>query len=167
MKAIFFLLLFGASSLLAEVSIKAGNFKFIPAKPWVVQEPSSHMVKGQLTHNAKGPVLKIYHFGEGQGGGVDANIKRWQKQFEGEVKVAPELKTYGKQQVAIVTMEGTFLEGSIMQRNKTPRPGWTLLGAIIPHPSGDVFLKVAGPTADITKAKKDFEALIDSAFPKK
>ena len=66
MKAILFLFLFGASSLLAEVSIKAGNFKFIPTAPWVVQEPGSHMVKGALTHTAKGPLVKIYHFGEGR-----------------------------------------------------------------------------------------------------
>ncbi len=166
MKAILFLLMIGASSLLAEVSIKAGNFKFIPAAPWVVQEPGSHMVKGALSHTEKGPLLKIYHFGQGQGGGVDANIQRWKKQFDGEVKVAQEEKTYGKQKVAIVVMEGTFLEGGIMQRNKTPRAGWSMLGAVIPHESGDVFFKVAGPTADITKAKKDFEALIASAFPK-
>jgi len=164
MKAILFLFLFGASSLLAEVSIKAGSFKFIPTAPWVVQEPGSHMVKGALTHTAKGPLVKIYHFGEGQGGGIEANIKRWQKQFDGEVKVTPEEKNYGKQKVAIVTMDGTFLEGGIMQRNKTPRAGWTLLGAIIPHPSGDVFFKAAGPTAEIMKAKKDFETLIASAF---
>jgi len=167
MKVIFFLLMIGANSLLAEISIKAGNFKFLPTDPWVVQEPGSHMVKGALTHTGKGPLVKIYHFGEGQGGGIDASIKRWKKQFDGEVKVTPEEKTYGKQKVAIVTMNGTFLEGSIMQRNKTPRAGWTLLGAIIPHPSGDVFFKSAGPTADIMKIKKDFERLIASAFPKK
>lgn len=167
MKAIIFLLMFGASSLMAQISIKAGAFEFKPAAPWVVQEPGSHMVKGALTHNAKGPLVKIYHFGEGQGGGVEANIKRWKKQFEGEVKVTSEEKTYGKQKVAIVVMDGTFLEGSIMQRNKTPRAGWSLLGAVIPHPAGDVFFKAAGPTADIMKAKKDFETLIASAFPKK
>lgn len=165
MKAILFLLLTGAGSLLAEVSIKAGSFEFKPAEPWIVQESTSHMVKAALKHSKDGPELKIYHFGEGQGGGVEANISRWKKQFEGEVKVAQEEKAYGKQKVVIVLMEGTFLDGPIMQRNKTPREGWSMLGAVIPHPTGDVFFKVAGPTADITKARKDFESLIASAFP--
>ncbi|YCM42136.1 hypothetical protein V2O64_12570 [Verrucomicrobiaceae bacterium 227] len=146
-------------------AIKAGSFEFQPPEPWVVEEYPSHMVKGALRHSAKAPLLKIFHFGPGRDSGVEANIKRWKKEFEGEVEITPEKKIFGKQEVAIVTMQGVFLDGGIMER-RTEKAGWSLLAAIIPHETGDVTVKVAGPTAEILKMKKDFEALVASAFPK-
>ena len=165
MKAFLLSLIFGVSQLQAVDPIVAGNFEFQPAAPWVAEEYSSHMVKGVLRHSAKAPLLKIFHFGPSRDGGIEANIKRWKKEFEGEIKVTSEEKSYGKQEVAIVTMEGIYLDGGIMER-KTEKVGWTMLGAIIPHESGDVLVKVAGPTAEVMKSKKDFEALIASAFRK-
>jgi hypothetical protein len=164
MKALLFFLL-AASRLFAGETITAGNFIFSPPKPWVVQDTPSHMLKGAATHGEKGPMVKFYHFGTGQGGGVEANVIRWKKQFEGEVKVTPEKLAYDKQEVTIVMMEGTFLDGGIMER-KTSKEGYLLLGAIIPHANGDVFLKVTGPKADLSKAKRDFKKLVASAFTK-
>ena len=163
MKAIYLFFLLAASSLFAGESITAGNFVFTPEKPWVVQDSPSHMLKGVAQYGEKGPLLKFYHFGTGQGGGVEANVTRWKKQFEGEVKVTPEKVTYDKQEVTIVTMEGTYLDGPIMAR-KTPKEGYILLGAIIPHATGDVFLKMTGPKAEMEKSKEDFKKLIASAF---
>lgn len=159
-----FLCLFcGVGLAFGDEAVKAGNFEFEAAAPWVVKEPDNQMVKAALEYGKDGPVLKIYHFGAGQGGGVEANIARWIKQFEGEPKVTPEMKKYGEQQVAIVTMEGTFLDGPMMGK-KTPMEGWSMFGAVIPHATGDVFFKMTGPTEKMTKAKKDFDALVASAF---
>lgn len=151
-------------SLSAGESITAGMFQFTPEKPWVVVDYPSHMVKGALTHGEKGPLLKFYHFGQGQGGGIEANLKRWNKQFEGEAKVTKSEISYGKQKVAIVLMAGTYLDGGIMER-KTPKENYALLGAVIPHAQGDVFLKMTGPAGEIKNAQADLKALINSAFP--
>ena len=96
------------SALSAQDSFKVGNFTFKPEKSWVIGKTSSHMVKAALNHSKKdGPLLKFYHFGEGQGGGVEANIQRWKRQFEnGEAKVLPENKTFGDQKLTVVTMTG-------------------------------------------------------------
>jgi len=163
MKAICLFLLLSVSSLFAGETITAGNFVFTADKPWVVQDSPSHMLKGIAKHGEKGPLLKFYHFGAGQGGGVEANITRWKKQFEGEVEVTPETLTYGEQQVSVVTMAGTFLDGPMMAR-KVPKEGYLLLGAIIPHETGGVFLKMTGPKADVEKSKADFKKLLASAF---
>lgn len=160
--AILLLTIFG---LHADETITAGNFQFTAKKPWVNIDYPSHMVKGAITHGEKGPLLKFYHFGKGQGGGVEANMKRWKKQFEGETKVTQEKVTFGKQEVAIVVMEGTFLDGGIMER-KTPKEGYALLGAVIPHEGGDVFLKMTGPAANVKKSQEDFKKLIATAFAK-
>ena len=165
MKAICLFILLAVSNLFAGESITAGNFVFTPEKPWVVQDSPSHMLKGVAQYGEEGPLLKFYHFGPGQGGGVEANVTRWKKQFEGEVKVTPEKLTYDKQEVAIVMMEGTFLDGPIMAR-KTAKEGYILLGAIIPHENGDVFLKMTGPKVNMVKTKDDFKKLVASAFAK-
>lgn len=159
-----FLCYFCAAGLaLGDKTVEAGDFEFDASSPWVVQEPDNPMVKAALGYGEDGPVVKIYHFGAGQGGGVEANIARWKKQFEGEPEVTPEMKKFGEQQVAIVTMKGTFLDGPMMGK-KTPMKSWSMFGAVIPHETGDVFFKMTGPAEKMSEAKKDFDALVASAF---
>lgn len=146
---------------------KVGDFTFKPGEKWAIGQ-ASPMVKAALNHGKKdGPLLKFYHFGKGQGGGVEANIERWKRQFQnGEAKVTPEEKAFGEQKVTIVTMTGTYMVGPMMSRQKKATPDYMLLGAVIPHPSGDVFLKMTGTAADLKKVKADFDALVASAFEK-
>jgi hypothetical protein len=147
-----------------DTKMTVGKFTFENGDAWV-KAPVTPMVKAAVSHGKEGPVLKFYHFGQGQGGGVAANLQRWKSQFQGEAKVTEEEKTYGEQKVTIVTMTGTYMDGPAFGE-KTPTEGQALLGAVIPHPTGDVFLKMTGPEADITKAKADFEKLLASAFKK-
>lgn len=165
MKAIALMWILSLALLSAEEAFKVGNFTFKADKSWV-EAPTSPMVKAALYHGKKdGPLLKFYHFGQGQGGGVQANIERWKRQFQnGEAKVTPKEMTFGDQKMTVVTMTGTYMVGPMMARDKTPTPGYMLLGAVIPHPSGDVFLKMTGKEADLKNVEKDFEALISSAF---
>jgi len=167
MKMITLLWFFSLAMLTAGEAFKVGNFTFKPGDTWVAGQ-TSPMVKAALHHGKKeGPLLKFYHFGEGQGGGVKANIERWKRQFQnGEAKVVPEEKTFGDQKLTIVTMTGTYMVGPMMSRQKKATPDYMLLGAVIPHPSGDVFLKMTGTEADLKKVKADFEKLIASAFEK-
>ena len=149
-----------------DTKFTVGNFTFKASDSWF-KAPSSPMVKAALNHGKKGgPLLKFYHFGKGQGGGVRANLDRWKGQFQGETKVTPEEKIYGEQKVTIVTMTGTYLVGPPFGGNKVATPDHMLLGAIIPHPDGDVFLKMTAPETELKKVKADFEKLIASAFPK-
>lgn len=166
MKFIAILWALSLSLLSAQEPLKVGNFTFKPAKAWLTA-PNSPMVKATLSHGKKdGPLLKFYHFGQGQGGGVKANLARWEGQFQGEAKVTPEEKTFGDQKITIVTMTGTYLVGPPFGGNKVATPNQMLLGAVIPHPTGDVFLKMTGPEADLKKLKADFDALVASAFEK-
>lgn len=165
MKIILFLWAVSWGLLTAGEPFKVGNFNFKPGDGWVAGA-TSPMVKAALHHGKKdGPLLKFYHFGQGQGGGVEANLKRWKGQFQnGEAKVVSKELVFGDQKVTVVTMTGTYLVGPMMARNKTATPDYMLLGAIIPHPSGDVFLKMLGKEADLKKLEKDFETLVASAF---
>ena len=155
-------IIFSASLIADEGGMTVGHFTFKGGDPWV-KAPTSPMVKAAVSHGKEGPVLKFYHFGQGQGGGIEANLKRWKGQFEGEAKMTREDRTYGGQKVAIVTITGTYLVGPPFGQ-KVATPGQALLGAVIAHPSGDVFLKMTGKEDEVTKTKADFLKLIESAF---
>jgi len=150
------------SSLFAGEEFKVGEFHFEAEKPWILK-PTTPMVKAALTHGEGGVLLKFYHFGKGQGGGVKANFRRWKSQFS-KVEQASEKSLGDENQVLeILEVTGTYLDGPPMARQKTPKENFALLGAVIPHPSGDVFLKMTGPKDLVEKAKADFEALVKSA----
>lgn len=126
------------------------------------------MVKGALSYGKKdGLTVKFYHFGVGQGGGVEANVRRWRGQFEGEAKAETQEKKFGDQVVTMVTISGTYLDGPPFGGAKVAKPGSVMLGAILPHPSGDVFLKMTGAKDEMEKVTADFEALVASAFEEK
>jgi len=142
--------------------IQAGDFQFKAGAPWV-QKEAGGMVKGALAYGETDLVVKFYHFGAGQGGGVAANVKRWKGQFQGESVSEQQEKKHGDQTVTIIKVKGTYLDGPPMGK-KVPRENYALYGAIIPHASGDVFLKMTGSEPEMKKAEEDFRKLVASAF---
>jgi hypothetical protein len=108
--------------------------------------------------------LGVFYFGPGQGGGLEANVDRWVKQFKGtkpeQVKRAD--RSVGGLVVHTVEIaSGTYDAGSMGGGGK-PKENYALLGAIVDAPSGSYFFKLVGPKATAAKAKKPFLALLDS-----
>ena len=155
--------------------LEAGTLTFKAAAPWVAKKEPRRMSAGGFTipgkDGASGVEADFYHFG-GPGGGGDneANIKRWQGQFtpDDDGKL-PEGKreelTLGGKKLLFVTFKGTFLSGSVMDVKRTPLPGYTMTGIIIPSDDGSTFIKIAGPDAAMTAAAENIKALVKSAFP--
>ena len=104
--------------------------------------------------------VTFFFFGETNGGGVDANVQRWLKQFdakEGAGKTSEEQLAGLK--VHLVSTEGTFSSG-MPGGPTTPQANYALLGAIIEHPEGFVFVKMTGPAATVTAAREKFLELL-------
>ena len=109
----------------------------------------------------------VFFFGTGQGGGVDANVKRWVDQFQqpdGKPIVVP--KT-AKQQISglsvtTVDVSGTYTGAGGPMGPKVSKPGYRLLGAIVEAPNGGVFFKLTGPAKTVAAAEKEFQALLRS-----
>jgi hypothetical protein len=156
------------------VSIKVGEFLFQAPDGWVKKAQPRAMSKGGLTFTPSGegfePVdADFYHFGAGQGGGVEANVQRWKGQFdtsEGAPQASEEKLESGGRSATVLHLKGTYLEGGPFQRNKTKRPGYALLGAILPSEAGAVFIKMTGPEKSVEAAKDAFKKLFGSAFQK-
>jgi hypothetical protein len=150
------------------ISVGGNTFK-VPA-PWTEGTPTGMFDKAALNYPIEGGTALIAKLSEFQGGagGVEANVNRWVGQFEGG---KPETKRedlkFGDTQVVLMTLSGTFLDGPPMSSQKTPRPDYTMLGAIIMNADTATFVKLTGPKADVAKAADAFKKLVTSPFPAK
>lgn len=107
--------------------------------------------------------LAVFYFGPGQGGGVDANVARWQSQLESAAGGQPKptrTKVSGLD-VTLVAAEGTYASG-MPGGQQTPKSGWALRGAIAEAPGGAVFFKLVGPKKTVAAAGAGFDALVKS-----
>jgi len=152
-------------------SLKVSEFIFTFSKPWVRQQVVSAMRAGQFTYdhedeNLADVELVIFFFGAGQGGGTQANIDRWVGQFEGTPESKTEEKEMGGKKVILLTAKGTYLEsmGGPFSGNKTPKPDYTMLAAILPSEQGDVFLKLTGPAKSVEAMGDAFMKFTESPF---
>jgi hypothetical protein len=97
------------------------------------------------------------------GGGVDANVERWSKQFEKGASdtTRREERKVGELKVTIVELTGTFASG-MPGADTTPKTDWAMLGAIIETQPQTTFFKLTGPKKTVMAAKADFDKLVAS-----
>ncbi len=146
-----------------------GAFTFHRPAEWKWVEVTSPMRKAQLSVPGASAAADItfFHFGPGGGGGVKANIDRWLGQFhsaEGATKIEPRQIAGAK--VTLVSTEGTFSSG-MPGGPTTPMNDYALLGAIVEHPEGDVFVKMTGPAALVKETREKFLAFVTTALAAK
>jgi len=105
----------------------------------------------------------VFFFGTGQGGGVEENLQRWAGQFEGATTPKKSEKTVNGLKVHLISLSGTYLSPSgPMMQSGGKKPGWSLSGAIVEAPDGNVFFKCVGPAATIQKAQPEIDELLKS-----
>ena len=105
----------------------------------------------------------VFYFGEGEGGGIQANIDRWLGQFEPAPQTPPKPAVRKMNGLRITTIEyaGAYT-GSAMMGAKTSKAGYQLYGAIVEAPGGNVFFKFTGPAKTAAAAKPAFDRLLAS-----
>ena len=114
----------------------------------------------------------VYFFGAGQGGSVEANIERWEGQFQGaDGKLAPAkvVKRTTSRGITITTIDtsGDYsgFGGPLPSGHSVP--GYRLLGAVVDTPGGNIFVKFTGPARTIAANQAKFEQLLTSFQPDK
>jgi len=114
--------------------------------------------------SGEGAECAVYYFGPGQGGGVDANLERWTREFDPLQKHDVRKLKPGGVDATRIQASGTYVAHSMRSPGATPapKPDWALLGAIVNGPNGDVFFKLTGPDATVNAAARDFDALLKS-----
>lgn len=111
--------------------------------------------------------LAVFYFGPGQGGSVDANIKRWTGQFKDAKKEdiqRTERSVNDLAQHIVEVGKGTF-SGMRMGPHAPAsgsKPDQGMLGAVVEAPSGKYFFKMTGPSKTVTRNRAAFYGLLDS-----
>jgi len=113
----------------------------------------------------------VNFFGQGQGGGVEANIERWRGQVRGSdgspATAKIDKRTLRGIPITVIDTSGSYTGmGGPMAASK-PVAGYRLIGAIVEGPGGSVFFKLTGPTKTIAAQQKNFEQLLASIQPDK
>lgn len=152
------------------VEFSVGGFAFERPEGWRWVVPTSAMRRAELSLENVGTGEKaevtFFHFGKGQGGGVDSNIARWISQFSEPIEqIAPRVEAgmAGGTRITFVRAEGTFQSG-MPGGPTTPLPGFALHGAILEDPAGgDVFVKMTGPKSLVDGAATAFESMVKRA----
>ena len=137
-------------------------------KTWSLSAGKSSMTKASMTYlidgKPTGPSADFLHFGQGQGGGVQANLDRWKKQFQGSPTTKEETRKVGERSWHFVRIDGTFLKGRPFGP-KAPVADQRMLGAIVEDAGGTVFVKLVDGQAAVSEAvEKAFIKLIESAL---
>lgn len=91
------------------------------------------------------------------GGGIDANITRWQGQF---AQAKPDIKTIqvAGRESRWVDIRGDFR--SDVGNRPGPIPNWRMLGVAIPMGRTDFYIKLTGPRDKITEIESDFRSMV-------
>ena len=114
--------------------------------------------------------LAVYYFGPGQGGGVEANVRRWLGQFlkadgsplSGADADRGEEEIRGLR-VTTLDVSGTYLFKPFpMAPRATPLPGYRMLAAIVQGPDAPIFFKLTAPAKTVSAAAPEFRKLIAS-----
>jgi len=127
---------------------------------WKTGDPKPMRAATYLVEDAE---CVVYFFGQGQGGGIQANIDRWQGQFS-QPNGQPVTGKTGKRTIhglPVTTVEVAGNYGG-MGGAGAAKPGYRMLGAIVENPGGNIFLKFTGPAKTITANQAKFDQLLNS-----
>lgn len=148
--------------------VEAAALRFELPSSFEREPPASPMRLAQaVIAGEAGPgELAVFHFGAGQGGGVEANFERWLAQVERPPGAAePNRGSFeaGELNVQWIEAAGTMLPSGMGTGPKEPQPGSRLLGAVVEGAGGPWFFKLTGPDATVAAAREPFLAMLRGA----
>lgn len=142
-----------------EASI--GGFKFTVPPDWKEQPPKSQFVLGEFAISGEGGPARLTL--SSAGGGLDANLERWQGQFQrGPDDPEPRQSeiVFDGQKGTLIELAGTFTD---MFSGGNPNRNWRMLGAAIPLGPTNFFVKLTGPQATVTAQREAFVKFVETA----
>lgn len=161
------LLVLGADEPTQE--IRAGGVTFSVPKSWKVEKPSSQMRVSQLKispEKGDDEPAEFYVVAlRGGGGGVEGNLARWQKMFEGEGGKPAEIKSEKRKtkdgEVTFAEISGHYVAAVMPGRpEKHDKANWRMLGGIVLTEDTGYFFRLVGPDKTVKAAKPAFEAML-------
>jgi len=158
----------------AAARVAGAPLVFTAPAGWSSEAPSNTMRKAQFrapraAGDGEDGECVVFYFGEGGGGGVDANLERWCGQFaqpdgsNSSAKLVRSERSVNGMKVHEVELAGTFVAetspGSGVRVNK---PDFALRGAIVESDHGAYFVKFTGPAATVAQQADAFRSLVST-----
>jgi hypothetical protein len=137
----------------------------VPAE-WETQAPKSRIIEREYSLKTEGDAeSKTRVTLMAAGGGVDANIKRWEGQFSGGNDAKVEKMSVAGQTVHFIQLDGTYKEtmgGGPFSGGKTVmREDYAMLGGIIEMKDGrQYFIKMIGPESEVEPQREAFKQML-------
>lgn len=134
----------------------------------VPPETGKRLAQFKITTPGEGMTAEVivYYFGKGEGGTAEANIERWQGQFVGTENrpVTPAVERFQSNGMAVTTAElhGAYARGIGVGPVGVPKPGQTLLAAVVESPEGNLIIQLHGKAPSVLAHKEAFLAFIRS-----
>ena len=125
----------------------------------------------ELTGDDAPAEVVIFYFGEGSGGGVEANLARWFGQFEQPDRSSTRdratitERTVNGLKLTVADMHGTFVapvRPGAPRRNNNNRPGYRMIATIAEGGTGPWYIRVLGPEATMAKWEASIEDFLSS-----
>ncbi|PWB53743.1 MAG: hypothetical protein C3F18_07085 [Nitrosomonadales bacterium] len=137
---------------------------------WTMVPPATDKRLAQFKITAPGEGMTaeviVYYFGKGEGGTAEANIERWQGQFIGAENrpVTPAVNRFQSNGMTVTTAElhGAYARGIGVGPVGVPKPGQTLLAAVVETPEGNLIIQLHGKAASVNAQKEAFLAFVRS-----
>ena len=158
---------------LGLLAAEAGGVKFDAPSAWTStpkpMRTANYTIPAAAGDSQDGE-LAVFYFGPGQGGGVEANVRRWLGQFVnedgsplGSDDATRTEQEVGGLQVTILDVSGTYLFKPFpMAPRATPLPGYRMLAAIVQGPDAPIFFKLTAPSKTAAGAEAGFRDVIAS-----
>lgn len=157
-------------TLLAIVLVAAGLTYDAPAE-WTSKPSSSSMRAAvwELAGDDAPAEVVIFYFGQGGGGGTQANLDRWLGQFEQpdgsstREKATIAERTVNGLELTIADIRGTYVapvRPGAQQRNNSA--GYRMIAAVVEGGAGPWYIRVLGPEATVAKWKTSVDAFFSS-----
>ncbi len=159
-----------AGSLLGGHEVEAAGLKLEVPSAWRPLPPrQSGLVKRAAQMEIPGAAgfaeVAVFHFGEGRGGKVEANLTRWAAQVEMEEGGEAEREYFeeGSFAITMLSAKGTLRASRFGMGPSVDRPESMLIAAVVEGPGGPWFFKATGPTATLEPQRQLFTTMLKSA----
>jgi hypothetical protein len=150
-----------------------GGLSVVMPEGWQEVSPSSSMRVAEYNLPGKEgqATLAVFYFGQGQGGGVQANIDRWIAQFkqpdggDSRAKARQWRDEVAGMPVSMVEVTGTYSVGMMSGGSGEALDNQRLLGAIVESAKGPFFFKLTGPDQLVLREQDRFSQYVKSMQP--
>ena len=146
------------------ISLSGGKYSMTGSKDWKKKTPRVNIIEAEFSiPKQQGDAADGRLTVMASGGGVKANVQRWQGQFSKTEKSSVKKEKVGELEIHIVDISGVFKDQRGPFAPATMRKDYRMMGAIIVMEDGpDYFAKLYGPQKTIEKNAKSFMDFVKS-----